>query len=87
MCDLVSLIAAIEAHLESHAQAADSAEGVALWWLGGMAASAQEVERALLSLVQRRVVRCVTLADGTSLYSSAGGGNGAGRRSAFSGRR
>ncbi len=71
-------MAAIEAHLESHPQAADSAEGVTLWWLGGIAVSAQEVERALLSLVRHGRVRCVRLADGTSLYSRAGGG-GAGR--------
>lgn len=82
VCDHVSLMAAIEAHLESHPQAADSAEGVATWWLGGMAASAPEVERALASLVQRQRVRCVRLADGTCLYSSASGGSGPGRRSA-----
>ena len=76
MCDLVSLMAAIEAHLESHPQAADSAEGVARWWLGGLTASAQQVECALASLVQRQRLRCVTLADGTSLYGSAGAGGG-----------
>jgi len=79
VCDLVSLMAAIEAHLESHPQAADSAEGVARWWLGGIAASASEVERALFSLVQRQRVRRVTLPDGTSLYGGAVGGKRGGR--------
>ena len=87
--DLAKLTAAIEGHLESHPQAADSVEGVALWWLGGMAASAQEVECALEGLVQRRRMRCVTLADGTSLYSRASGSAGGGvvgRRSVSMGR-
>lgn len=76
VCDLASLVAAIEAHLEAHPQAADSAEGVARWWLGGNAASAREVERALVSLVRSQRVRRVTLADGSSLYSGAGSGEG-----------
>lgn len=65
-----ALIAAIEAYLASHPQAADSAEGVAQWWLGSPtpAVAMQDVERALLALAQRGVVRRAVLADGTSLY-------------------
>jgi len=63
-------IRAIEAHLASHPLAADSAEGVARWWLAahGVVASTSEVERALATLVRRRRVRRVQLADGNTLY-------------------
>lgn len=76
MCDLACLVAAIETHLEAHPQAADSAEGVARWWLGGASRSTESVERALTALVHDGRVRCVTLADGTSLYCSASSGGG-----------
>lgn len=66
------LIDAIEAHLASHPLAADSAEGVARWWLAvhGVVASALEVEQALATLVRRRRLRRVSLADGNTLYCS-----------------
>lgn len=76
----VSLEAAIERHLRAHPQAADSAEGVARWWLdnAGSLASLGEVERALHRLVRRRLVRRVTLADGTQLYCGQGAPRGGG---------
>lgn len=65
------LMDAIEAHLASHPQAADSADGVARWWLGvrGIHAEAAEVEGALAALVARHALRQARLADGTVLYS------------------
>ena len=65
-----TLIQAIEAHLASHPLAADSAAGVARWWLGGqgVVASPRETEIALAALVRRRRLRRVRLADGNTLY-------------------
>jgi hypothetical protein len=70
MTDTGALIAAIEAHLAAHPAAADSAEGVASWWLGaqGLAATARDVEAALAALVRQRRLRRVQLADGNTLY-------------------
>lgn len=64
------LIEAIEAHLATHPLAADSADGVARWWLGeqGVEASPGEVELALATLVKRRRLREVQMADGNTLY-------------------
>jgi hypothetical protein len=62
---------AIEAHLDVHPLAIDSAGGVARWWVGmtwgdlGM----EEVELALSQLVDRRVLRRLCLADGSVLYA------------------
>jgi Fe2+ or Zn2+ uptake regulation protein len=65
---------AILDHLDAHPHAADSADGVARWWLGvGAAAAPADVRRALDELVARGRLRCVPLADGTHLYSSAAG--------------
>jgi hypothetical protein len=65
---------AILDHLESHPHAADTAEGVARWWLGGQggASTLPKVETALRQLVARRVMREEKLADGTTLYSKNG---------------
>lgn len=70
MNDTHTLVAAIEAHLAAHPSAADSAEGVARWWLGssGVAATASEVEPVLALLVRRLRLRRVLLADGSTLY-------------------
>lgn len=71
MSDTGKLSQAIEAYLATHPLAADSAEGVARWWLApsGAKASAADVEPALEALVRRGRLRCVTLADGNKLYS------------------
>ena len=68
---LDAIAAAILGHLETHPLAADSASGVAQWWLGPGHAKAtlEQVEQALELLVARRQLRRVTLSDGTSLYS------------------
>jgi hypothetical protein len=62
---------AIEEHLSTYPQAADSAAGVARWWLStaGVAATAGEVEHVLAAMVRRHRLRCVKLVDGTVLYS------------------
>ncbi len=64
---------AILAHLEAHPLAADSADGVARWWLGtdGSGVTLEQVERALDLLVSRRVMRRLSLIDGTCLYSQS----------------
>ena len=68
------LARAILEYLLSHPHAADSAEGVARWWLGelGVAATLPEVELALSQLVASRALRRERLADGTTLYSKNG---------------
>lgn len=70
MPDPGKLIEAIEAHLASNPLAADSADGVARWWLAAheVVASLQEVETALATLVRLGRLRRVTLADGNTLY-------------------
>lgn len=78
MCEdqdpMVLVIAAeIVAHLRSHPQAADSASGVGMWWLGpGCAqATAFQVERALEALVDAGAMRRLKMLDGSALYSEA----------------
>lgn len=70
----VALMRAILAHLATHPHAADTAEGVSRWWLGGQggASTLPEVEAALKQLVARRALREERLADGTTLYSKSG---------------
>jgi hypothetical protein len=65
------LVRGIAEHLAQHPQAADSAHGVARWWLGarGVQAEGPEVEQALLVMVAQQRLRCTPLADGTVLYS------------------
>jgi hypothetical protein len=62
---------AILEHLRRHPLAADSAEGVARWWLAPPlhGASLDEVEQVLEALVARGVLRRVQLGDGRALYS------------------
>ena len=64
---------AILDHLRTHPLAADSAEGVARWWLGPQhaAVTVQQVERALSLLVARGAMRRLRLMDGSFLYSRA----------------
>jgi hypothetical protein len=65
--------AAIEEYLAVHPQAADSAAGVARWWLApsGITATVEETEQVLAQMTDRHLLRCVRLADGTTLYSKA----------------
>lgn len=68
-----SVAAAILKYLEAHPLAADTAEGVARWWLGPTdpTVTVAQVERALKLLESRRAVQRLTLIDGTILYSQA----------------
>jgi hypothetical protein len=68
-----AIAAAILAHLQAHPLAADSADGVARWWLGPAHSNVtvEQVERALELLVSRRALRRLSLMDGTILYSLA----------------
>ena len=66
------VVAAIEAYLTSHPVAADSAAGIARWWLGqeGIEAGVDEVQGALERLVENGVVRARTLPGGERIYSA-----------------
>lgn len=68
------LVHAILDYLASHPHAADSAQGVARWWLGPLAAAVRlpDVECALRQLVARQALREESLADGTMLFSKYG---------------
>lgn len=70
--DGVDLERVILEYLVSHPHAADSAEGVARWWLGNRAGhfTLTEVGLALKRLVDRQTLRQETLADDTTLYSN-----------------
>lgn len=63
------LVHAILDRLASHPHAADSAAGVARWWLGPHGAAVPDVELALTQLVDRQQLRQESLVDGTTLYS------------------
>jgi hypothetical protein len=58
-------------YLAAHPRAADSAEGIRRWWLGGSGAALDpcEIERALAQLVDEGWMRRVGLADGTVLFA------------------
>lgn len=62
---------AILEHLRQHPLAADSAEGVARWWLKPPhdRARLEDVEQALEALVAQGVLRRVQLGGGGALYS------------------
>ncbi|MEO8013025.1 MAG: hypothetical protein ABI642_02665 [Polaromonas sp.] len=72
--DDIDLERALLKYLASHPHAADSAEGVARWWLDdrGAEATLPEVQSALRQLVARSALREERLADGTALYSKNG---------------
>ena len=72
--DVEAVAVAILDHLQRFPLAADSASGVAGWWLGADFAGVpvEQVERALDLLVARQAMRSLRLMDGTLLYSHAG---------------
>ena len=64
------IVCAVLEYLALHPHAADSAEGVARWWLVPRITAAQsDVEQVLDRLVDEGRLRRVRLADGTTLYS------------------
>ena len=70
---------AIEDYFASHPDAADSADGIARWWLvgEGIVATAEEVRMALGVLVERGLVLPQRMPDGRLIYHW-GGCRGAG---------
>lgn len=64
---------AIVDYLAQSPKAADTAQGIAQWWLPriGVGASVQEVEQALVHLLAQRKVECTTLPDGSVIYRAS----------------
>jgi hypothetical protein len=64
----------IERYLWDHRGAADTAEGIARWWLTSRAILAErmQVEAALEVLIRRGVVARHLLPDGNCVYAAAG---------------
>lgn len=64
---------AIEHYFACHPDAADSAEGIARWWLAGegVRASQDEVAAALEILVQCELVTARRMPDGRLIYAWA----------------
>jgi hypothetical protein len=62
----------IEAYLGEHPNAADTAEGIAEWWLMGLgvAVSRLQIQQALDYLGLKSVVRCTPNFSGDKVYSS-----------------
>ncbi len=70
---------AIRSYLSGHPEAADSAAGIAQWWLGELngQVTVEDTERALAELVEARMVEQQDLPDGRALYRAArSGGRG-----------
>jgi hypothetical protein len=67
---------AIVAHLQAHADASDTAEGIRGWWLGprGCEEDVTVVEEALDELVMSGLVRRRPLPDGGVIYTNAAAG-------------
>jgi hypothetical protein len=59
----------IQRYLADHPDAADTAEGMRVWWFSGVSAAA--IEAALADLVRRGVVRRQEVPGGPPVYSRA----------------
>lgn len=70
---LAAAVAALEAYLERHPEAADSVQGIEQWWLLSMGVDVSEnvVKLALEELEQRAFVRRTTLPDGQVIWRLA----------------
>lgn len=68
--DIAAVVAAIRRYLCDHPYAADTAEGIARWWLSGTSGNEllTDVERAMEQLVAQGEVVRQTLSDGTVIY-------------------
>jgi Fe2+ or Zn2+ uptake regulation protein len=71
--DVTRTRAAIVGYLEQNTNAADSIEGIALWWLPveQQRTDRATVERAIETLVADGLLQCTRLVDGTFLYRRA----------------
>jgi hypothetical protein len=72
--DLTPLSAEILRYLRAHPQAADTVDGIVLWWLPRQRydEAVDRVQHALDDLVARGWVDPITLMDGTVLYADRG---------------
>lgn len=77
MTSPTNVVDAIHRYLTNHPDAADSADGIARWWLPSMnvVANVLEVEAALEQLLTLGLVRKQTLADGRVIYRAAASRN------------
>jgi len=66
----------ILAYLDAHPQAADSLEGIVLWWLPRQrfVEARARIQESLEQLVDRGLVERTHLPDGTVLYGKPRGG-------------
>lgn len=70
--DVTEIAAQIERYLATHPEAADSLGGITRWWLTRQRyeESAQQVMRAIESLVSAGKVETRTTVDGTVIYAA-----------------
>jgi len=70
--DINLICQAILDYLLEHPEAADSPEGIAAWWLPGLARTlpVEAIRNALDRLVYEKRISRITLADGRNLYQS-----------------
>lgn len=69
--EVAAIAQEIERYIESHPDAADSAAGIAAWWLRESHSSLSIVEAALDQLVREAVLQPARLPDGTVVYCAA----------------
>lgn len=71
---LIPPSAEILRYLSAHPQAADTVDGIVMWWLPRQRyeEAVDRVQRALDDLVARGLVDRITLVDGTVLYADRG---------------
>jgi hypothetical protein len=69
----------ILAYLDAHPQAADSLEGIVLWWLPRQrfVEARERIQESLDELVERGLVKRTQLPDGTVLYGKPEKGSSA----------
>jgi hypothetical protein len=68
--DAMRIAERIRRYVHEHPGAADSATGIAAWWLQDSRGVSPAVEEALAKLVREGVLQREPLADGTIVYSA-----------------
>jgi hypothetical protein len=58
-------------YLQVHTDAADTAAGIARWWIGGRRVSIETIEAAMRLLIDRGIAEQQALPDGTVIYRAA----------------
>jgi hypothetical protein len=71
--EVLAIAREIERYVGSHPEAADSAAGIAAWWLRESECSLSVVEAALDKLVREAVLQVTRLPDGTLVYCAPQG--------------